>query len=112
MIKKIEISETSTFGNTTTIIDLSEDLITKKGNENLITQKKFLADYNKIQKLIKDYTIFWKDTYQKTSTIDGKIIKIKIYANNDFYTYNFANDFPYKYNEFIDKLKELTNYDI
>lgn len=112
MIKKIEIEETSTFGNTTTIIDTNEKIIIKKDNKEIITEKRLKTDCNQIQNLIKDYTIFWRDTYQKTSTIDGKIIKIKIYSDSNFYTYTFNNDFPYNYNEFMAKLRELTNYDI
>ena len=110
MINKIEITETSLFENKTITIDLANNLIITKDNDDLITQKKLNTNNDSIINLINNYTISWKNTYKNESIIDGKTTILRIYSGNNIYTYTFKNNYPYNFSEFKRALKRLVNF--
>lgn len=106
-ISKIELEEKLNGFNTSFIkIDLIHKNITKLQNDKFI-KSQLNMNVEELITLVKKYVIYWDSKYINDKVIGGEEAKLIIYTDDEIIKYRFKNKYPYNYNVFIKKLKEM-----
>ncbi len=106
-ISKIELEEKLNGFNTSFIkIDLIHKNITKIQNDKFI-KSQLNMNIEELITLVKKYVIYWDSKYINDKVIGGEEAKLIIYTDDEIIKYRFKNKYPYNYNVFIKKLKEM-----
>lgn len=103
MIEKIELIESSMFLKSYLI---EKDKISYYFNAELKDEVMFNG-MERLEDLIRTYTLLWNSEYVNEGVLDGLIVTLNIYTEEETITYYFNNRFPSNYDYFIKEFKKV-----